>query len=116
MAPKKFLVLPALLFLILTFPALGLAEDQDIPYLPRMPYRIVRGVTNVVLGWPEILLRPFGERKTESAGEALSLGAAHTLVRAAVGITDIVTFWVPDIQMLDLYPDWQGWPYIFHWS
>lgn len=92
------------------------ADDEDIPYAARMPYRIVRGVTNIGLGWTEIFLRPFGESNTESAGESMAMGAANTLIRAGVGIVDITTFWVPDIQMLDLYPDWQGWPYLFHWS
>src|SRR3989338_3131459 len=96
--------------MILTFifsplaPSLCAGDDQ-IPYGIRMPYRIVRGVTNVALGWTEILLRPFGEHGTESALEAMSMGGAHTLVRFGVGITDVTTFWVPDMQMLDLYPD-----------
>ncbi len=92
------------------------ASDEDKPYAARIPYRIIRGITNVGLGWTEIFLRPFGEHKTESVGESLALGGANTLIRLGVGVTDIVTFWVPDIQILDLYPDWQGWPYLFHWS
>ena len=90
--------------------------DEEIPYAARIPYRIVRGITNVGLGWTEIFLRPFGEHKTESAGESLATGGAHTLIRFTVGMIDITTFWVPDMQMLDLYPNWQGWPYLFHWS
>ena len=104
-----------LLLLLAVQPSL-FAADEEIPYLARLPYRILRGVTNVGLGWTEIFLRPFGERQTESVGESFSLGAAHGFIRAVVGITDITTFWVPDIQMLELYPDWQGWPYLFHWS
>ena len=92
------------------------AADDQIPYAARIPYRIGRGVTNIALGWTEIFLRPFGERNTESAVEAVSMGGLHALTRLSVGVIDITTFWVPDIQMLDLYPDWQGWPYLFHWS
>lgn len=92
------------------------SADEEIPYALRMPYRIVRGAGNIGLGWTEILLRPFGESKTESVGESLSMGGAHTLIRLGVGLMDISTFWVPDIQMLEMYPDWQGWPYLFHWS
>ena len=92
------------------------ASDDQIPYPVRIPYRIIRGAANIALGWTEIFLRPFGERKTESALESMSLGGTHALMRLAVGGMDITTFWVPDIQMLDLYPDWQGWPYLFHWS
>ena len=92
------------------------AGDDQIPYPARIPYRIVRGVTNIGLGWTEIFLRPFGEHKTESAGESISMGCANTLIRAGVGITDITTFWVRDIKMLDLYPNGEGWPYLFHWS
>ena len=94
----------------------ALASDDQIPYPARIPYRIVRGAANMALGWTEIFLRPFGEHKTESVGESISMGATHTLMRLAAGGWDITTFWVPDIQMLDLYPDWQGWPYPFHWS
>ena len=111
---KSFVLL--LVFILAICPKNALADDQDIAYAARIPYRIVRGITNVGLGWTEIFLRPFGEHKTESVGEALSMGAAHTLIRAGAGLTDIVTFWVPDIQMTDLYPDFQGWPYLFHWS
>ena len=103
-------------FLIFSRCPLAYAADSDIPYSARIPYRIVRGVTNIGLGWTEILLRPFGEAKTESAIEAMGRGAAHTFIRLGVGLVDLTTFWVPDIQMLDLYPDWQGWPYPFHWS
>lgn len=92
------------------------ADDQDLAYPIRMPYRIVRGVTNIALGWTEIFLRPFGEHKTEPPLEAVSMGAAHGAIRTLVGWIDVTTFWVPDIQMLELYPDWQGWPYFFHWS
>ena len=92
------------------------AGDESIPYGLRMPYRIVRGITNLGLGWTEILLRPIGEHKTETVGESFSQGSANTLIRFSAGITDISTFWVPDMQMLEVYPDWQGWPYLFHWS
>lgn len=92
------------------------ASDDDIPYLARIPYRIARGATNVALGWTEVFLRPFGEHKTESVGEAMATGAVNSMIRFSSGILDITTFWVPDIQMLDLYPDWEGWPYLFHWS
>ncbi|MBI4430833.1 MAG: hypothetical protein HY587_03875 [Candidatus Omnitrophica bacterium] len=92
------------------------ASDEDIPYGWRMPYRIARGVTNAGLGWTEILLRPFGEARTESVSESLAAGALNTFYRLNLGVLDVTTFWVPDMQMLDLYPDWQGWPYLFHWS
>ena len=94
----------------------ALSSDEDIPYGARIPYRIVRGAANIALGWSEIFLRPFGERDTESVGEALAMGSANTVIRLFAGVLDISTFWVPDIQMLELYPDWQGWPYLFHWS
>ena len=117
MKPHRNYFFSILIVLILfAFISPAFAEDQDIPYAARMPYRIVRGVTNIALGWTEIFLRPFGERKNESVGLAMSMGAGHTMVRLAAGVTDIFTFWVPDIQMLEIYPDWEGWPYLFHWS
>ncbi|OGX03453.1 MAG: hypothetical protein A3G87_05705 [Omnitrophica bacterium RIFCSPLOWO2_12_FULL_50_11] len=94
----------------------ALAADEDIPYPVRIPYRIVRGSANIALGWTEVLLRPFGERKRESVAESLGLAAGHTVERAAFGFQDVFMCWVPDMQMLELYPDWQGWPYLFHWS
>ena len=111
---KRFLT-SAVFFFLLWTPLLW-AGDEEIPYALRIPYRIVRGITNLGLGWTEIFLRPFGEHGTESVIEAMGMGGAHTWMRAVAGITDITTFWVPDIQMLELYPDWQGWPYLFHWS
>ena len=113
---KKFIFITLYTFVFLIRNTQIFASDDSIPYPVRMPYRIVRGATNIALGWSEIILRPFGERKTESPLEAMSMGGAHTLMRLAVGATDITTFWVRNIQMLDLYPDWQGWPYLFHWS
>jgi hypothetical protein len=92
------------------------ASDQDIPYAARMPYRIIRGAANIGLGWTEILLRPFGEHKTEAVWESISTGGINTAIRLFAGVQDIATFWVPDIQMEELYPDWETWPYLFHWS
>lgn len=92
------------------------AGDEDIPYPVRVPFRIVRGVVNIGLGWTEIFLRPIGEHKTESFLEALGAGGTHTWMRFAAGGVDITTFWVPDMQMEEIYPDWQTWPYLFHWS
>jgi len=105
-----------LFVLTLLLPASAHAADSDIPFGLRMPYRIVRGAANVALGWTELPLRPVGEIKNENFLESISRGGANTLTRLSAGITDITTFWVPDIQMLELYPDWQGWPYLFHWS
>jgi len=114
---RKALIAALALASSLALPASTLyADDADIPYAACIPYRIVRGAANIALGWTEIILRPFGESKTESIGEAMSMGGAHTLMRLVAGVTDITTFWVPDIQMLEIYPDWQGWPYLFHWS
>lgn len=98
------------------FPSPAGAADQDIPLPVRMPYRIVRGAVNIGLGWTEILLRPLGERAAEPAWEAVSKGAINAAIRTGIGVEDIVTFWVPDMQMEELYPDWQTWPYLFHWS
>lgn len=113
---KKILVMGFCAAIFFCHAEFAHASDEDIPYAARMPYRIVRGATNIALGWTEIFCRPFGEHHTESIGEAMAMGGANTIIRLFVGITDISTFWVPDIQMLELYPDWQGWPYIFHWS
>ena len=112
----KFASIALLMIGITISTPISLAADEDIPYGVRIPYRIIRGVANIALGWTEILLRPIGERKTESFGEAISMGGANTLARLAGGITDITTFWVPDMRMQEIYPDWQGWPYLFHWS
>ena len=109
----------AVFFLAFQFafsPPPALAEDADIPYGWRMPYRIIRGITNFGLSWTEIILRPFGEAATETIGESIGHGALNALYRTNLGILDVTTFWVPDIQMLDLYPDWEGWPYLFQWS
>ncbi len=101
---------------LLVLKTAALASDEQIPYLARLPLRVVRGASNVALGWTEPFLRPFGERKSETVSEAMVLGASHTVVRLFGGITDITTCWVPDIQMNEIYPDWQTWPYLFHWS
>ena len=117
MKNKRWVKAASLILILMTLSKPNLyAADTDIPYGVRMPCRIVRGITNIALGWTEIILRPLGELKTESPLEAMSMGGAHTLQRLAAGFTDITTFWVRDIQMTELYPDWQGWPYLFHWS
>lgn len=108
-------ILIAILLGAVAVPSNAFAADEDIPYGVRMPYRIVRGVTNIALGWTEIFIRPFAEHENEGIGEALSMGGANTLIRLGVGLTDITTFWVPDIQMPDMYPDSEPWPYLFQW-
>jgi hypothetical protein len=100
----------------LLLPAAGFAQDADIPYPVRMPYRILRGTANIALGWTEVLLRPIGERDSETIGESLARASGNALTRVAAGFQDITAFWVPDMQMSELYPDWQVWPYLFHWS
>ena len=108
---KKCFILILCFLILLSVSQPIFASDQDIAYPVRMPYRILRGAANIALGWTEVILRPIGENQTESFTEALATGVANTLIRFTAGATDIATFWVPDIQMLDLYPDWQGWPY-----
>ncbi len=113
---KTRLTLILTLLFSITFVHPGFADDSSIPYPARVPLRIVRGVTNIALGWTEILLRPIGEHKTESIPEAFGIGFANATTRTTLGGREIFMCWVPDLQMEDAYPDWQTWPYLFHWS
>jgi hypothetical protein len=112
-SPKTILLL---LIFLLSLSAVSFSADEDIVYAARVPYRMFRGITNIALGWTEILFRPFAARDTEGVVESLGIAAAHTLYRIAVGSQDIFMSWVPDAKLEEFYPDWQAWPYPFHWT
>ena len=115
---QKQIVKSAFVLIVLNLltASFAFAHDEDIPYGIRIPYRIIRGITNIGLGWTEIILRPIGEFQTESIGTSLGNAATHTFGRTAFGFEDIFMSWVPDMNMQELYPDWNVWPYLFHWT
>lgn len=95
---KKKLAATCLAILLITDSTALYADDKDIPYPIRMPYRIVRGVTNIALGWTEIFLRPLGEPKTEGPFASLAIAVTNASIRGAVGWFDTTTFWGPDLR------------------
>jgi len=105
-----------LLFSLTLYQPTILAADSDIPYPVRMPYRIIRGATNIALGWTEIVLRPIKKHGMESLPQSLATGDNNMIIRLFAGAADVLTFWCPKKEILNLYPDGKAWPYLFQGS
>jgi hypothetical protein len=112
-----FIVLTTFMIYFTVFSAKpAFAGDQDKPYLCRMSYRIVRGVTNIGLGWTEIVLRPLVKHKMESTPQSLATANANAAKRLTAGAADILTFWVPGSPNCKWYPMMKDWPFILQGS
>lgn len=72
------------------------ANVQDGDYAATSGTTFVRGASNTLLGWTEILRRPAEEAK--AGGNVLAgvgKGVATGVGRTVSGIGEILTFWVP---------------------
>ena len=69
------------------------------PVVDQMIEKLGRGVANVAFGPLELLIRPYDISNNEGNIAALTYGVfkgiAYTVARELVGVTDIVTFYMP---------------------
>ena len=82
-----------------TCPICMTAGDQQASYPSKAGCMLVRGATNTLLGWTELIYRPAREVK---AGGHLFTGILHGIgqgvKRTVVGAGEVLTFWTPQVQ------------------
>mgnify|MGYP001593866364 CR=1 FL=1 len=77
-------------------PICHVANDQNAPYLQKAGTTLMRGATNTVFGWTEMILQPVAE--ANEGGNLLTgigKGVGYSVKRTAVGIGELLTFWTP---------------------
>ena len=101
--------------LIISLPT-GFAAEEDMPYAQRWTHRIIRGTSNIALGWFEIFLRPIDEKGRVPFWQSVSNGLSNTGVRVVGGTLDVAGFWLSELPAESFYPPDEMWPYIFSHS
>lgn len=75
------------------------AQDEHATYPSKAGYTLVRGATNTLFGWTEVIRQPADEVK---AGGNVFAGIAHGvgrgIGRTLAGAGEVLTFWTPKVQ------------------
>ena len=77
-------------------PICAKANSEQATYSQKASSTLVRGATNTLLGWTELIRQPADEVK--SGGNVitgLAKGVGQGLTRTLEGAAEILTFWVP---------------------
>ena len=80
-------------------PICGKANDASSSYSSNASHTLLRGATNVLFGWTELMRQPAEEVK--AGGHVLTgiaKGVGYGVGRTAAGAGEILTFWVPKSQ------------------
>lgn len=80
-------------------PVCAKASAEDATYPVKAGYTLVRGATNTLLGWTELLRQPAAEVK--AGGNVLTgigKGVGQTVTRTLGGLGEVLTFWTPKVQ------------------
>ena len=77
-------------------PICSKAADENASYPVKAGSVLVRGATNTLLGWTELIRQPVQEAK---AGGNVLTGVAHGIgygvTRTLAGVGEVLTFWTP---------------------
>lgn len=72
------------------------ANDQTLPYTQKAGATLVRGATNLIFGWTELLVQPASEvQKDGDLVRGIGKGLGQSVTRTAAGLGELLTFWVP---------------------
>lgn len=80
-------------------PICAKAEAEKASYAEKAGYTLVRGATNALLGWTELIAQPANEVKAGGnlvvgIGKGIGQGVKRTLGGAA----EVLTFWTPKVR------------------
>ena len=79
-----------------TCPICSHANMQDGNYAATSGTTFVRGASNALLGWTEIIRRPAEEaRAGGNVVVGMGKGLGQGVVRTVTGLGEVLTFWVP---------------------
>jgi len=83
-------------------PICGTMKRQDVSYPAKAGTTLVRGVSNILFGWTEIIREPAQEaregRNVRNVMVGMANGVGHGIARTAVGVGELLTFWTPKIN------------------
>jgi putative exosortase-associated protein (TIGR04073 family) len=80
------------------------ASDDTVDYPTKAGHTLVRGATNTLLGWTELLRQPAQEVK-EGGGvfTGIAKGLGQSVTRTFAGAGELLTFWTPKVRHRYLY-------------
>ncbi len=80
-------------------PVCAAANDSSANYPTKAGSTFVRGATNTLLGWTELIKQPAREAKAGgSVFTGIAKGLGQGLQRTAGGIAEVLTFWTPKMN------------------
>lgn len=77
---------------------------NKVDYGSKAGYTLIRGATNMALGWTELIRQPaeevktHGGRNTRNVLSGIVKGIGQGMARTASGAAELFTFWVPKVQ------------------
>lgn len=80
-------------------PICGRVNQSSLPYAEKAGSTLMRGATNTLFGWTELIRQPTNEAK--AGGNILAgiaNGAGQTVGRTLAGLGEIITFWTPKVN------------------
>ena len=80
-------------------PICSKASNQSASYSSKAGTMLVRGASNTVLGWTELISQPVHEVK--SGGNVfvgIGNGIGQTVTRTLAGVGEVLTFWTPKVN------------------
>lgn len=75
------------------------ANKETVAYPTKAGYTLVRGATNTVFGWTEVIRQPALEAKGGgNVFVGIGKGVGYGVERTLAGVGEILTFWMPKVQ------------------
>lgn len=76
-----------------------LRTEQKTSYSEKAGYTLVRGTTNTLLGWTELLRQPANEVKEGgNVFTGIGKGVGEAVKRTFGGAAELLTFWTPKVH------------------
>lgn len=80
-------------------PVCNRASSETVSYPSKAGCTLVRGTTNALLGWTELIRQPALEvKRGGNLATGLAQGVGQGVKRTAVGIAEALTFWTPKMN------------------
>ena len=80
-------------------PICSRANDDTSSYPSKAGHTLVRGASNALLGWTELIRQPASEVKDGgSVLMGIGKGIGQTVTRTLGGVAEALTFWTPKVQ------------------
>ena len=80
-------------------PICGRLLNDQTDYATKASHTLLRGATNTLFGWTEVILQP-AETAKQSGNlfTGLAKGVGQGLTRTLTGVAEVVTFWTPKVN------------------